>query len=156
MNFYEAAYWSLLPLSILIILLLLILFFSTPKTPGRDLDSTMTSQSTNLTIPLDYETDELRKELTAFGEPPGPITKTTKKLYIKKLIKYKRKTPKLLNPKENVISKYFSFVFYFLGFVLLTEVFIYGDSFAWSNQILLFLIVCCYRSKASVVNLVCI
>ncbi|XP_065363161.1 uncharacterized protein LOC135956555 [Calliphora vicina] len=76
----------------------------TPKTPGRDLDSTMTSQSTNLTIPLDYETDELRKELTAFGEPPGPITKTTKKLYIKKLIKYKRKTPKLLNPKENVIK----------------------------------------------------
>lgn len=78
------------------------------ETPGRDLDSTMTSQSTNITLPFDYETDTLRAELTAFGEPPGPITKTTKKLYIKKLIKYKRKTtnmPKNQNQKEN--SEYF-------------------------------------------------
>ncbi|XP_054728974.1 uncharacterized protein LOC129237983 isoform X2 [Anastrepha obliqua] len=49
--------------------------------------------STNITIPLDYETDELRAELTHFGDPPGPITKSTKKLYIKRLIKYRRNAP---------------------------------------------------------------
>lgn len=71
----------------------------------------MTSQSTNMTLPFDYETDTLRAELTAFGEPPGPITKTTKKLYIKRLIKYKRKTANMQemsknqNQKEN--SEYF-------------------------------------------------
>ncbi|KAM7349400.1 uncharacterized protein ACRADG_008381 isoform 2-T2 [Cochliomyia hominivorax] len=73
----------------------------TPKTPGRDLDTTMTSQSTNITLPLDYETDTLRAELTAFGEPPGPITKTTKKLYIKRLIKYKRKTTNMRELSDN-------------------------------------------------------
>lgn len=51
----------------------------------------LSSQSTALTLPpLDYDTDVLRAELTNFGEPPGPITKHTKKLYLKKLIKYKR------------------------------------------------------------------
>ncbi|XP_036317468.1 uncharacterized protein LOC118732439 [Rhagoletis pomonella] len=49
--------------------------------------------STNVTIPLDYETDELRAELTHYGDPPGPITKSTKKLYIKRLIKYRRNAP---------------------------------------------------------------
>lgn len=73
------------------------------------MDTTVTSQSTNITVPLDYETDTLRAELTAFGEPPGPITKTTKKLYIKRLIKYKRKTTNMKeftgNQKSNETSK---------------------------------------------------
>lgn len=46
---------------------------------------------TELTIPLDYDTDDLRTELTQFGEVPGPITKSTKRLYMKRLIKYQRK-----------------------------------------------------------------
>lgn len=46
---------------------------------------------TEYTIPLDYDTDALRVELTQFGEVPGPITKSTKRLYMKRLIKYKRK-----------------------------------------------------------------
>lgn len=62
------------------------------KTPGQDLDSTV---STNLDLPLDYETDALRRELTQLGAPVGPITKTTKRLYIKQLIKYKRNTEAL-------------------------------------------------------------
>lgn len=57
----------------------------------QSLNYSESSHSTNLTLPLDYETDALRKELTRLGEPPGPITKTTKRLYIKKLIKYQRK-----------------------------------------------------------------
>lgn len=54
-------------------------------------NASLSSQSTALTLPpLDYDTDVLRAELTNFGEPPGPITKHTKKLYLKKLVKYKR------------------------------------------------------------------
>uniref|UniRef100_A0A1I8MXZ7 LEM domain-containing protein n=1 Tax=Musca domestica TaxID=7370 RepID=A0A1I8MXZ7_MUSDO len=63
----------------------------TPRT-HHDGNTSMTSQSTNVTLPLDYETDTLRAELTIFGDPPGPITKTTKRLYLKRLMKYKRKT----------------------------------------------------------------
>ncbi|XP_017099146.2 ankyrin repeat and LEM domain-containing protein 1 [Drosophila bipectinata] len=66
------------------------------KTP--DLDSTV---STNLTLPLDYETDALRRELTQLGAPVGPITKTTKRLYIKQLIKYKRNTDALLAAQKH-------------------------------------------------------
>lgn len=69
----------------------------------------MTSQSTNVTLPLDYETDTLRAELTIFGDPPGPITKTTKRLYLKRLMKYKRKTELVeeikTRQKENEASK---------------------------------------------------
>ncbi|XP_055845450.1 ankyrin repeat and LEM domain-containing protein 1 [Episyrphus balteatus] len=58
-------------------------------------DESVTSVSTNLTVPLDYETEALRAELTHFGDPPGPITKSTKKLYIKRLTKYKRNTSQM-------------------------------------------------------------
>uniref|UniRef100_A0A182QTL7 LEM domain-containing protein n=1 Tax=Anopheles farauti TaxID=69004 RepID=A0A182QTL7_9DIPT len=51
----------------------------------------LTSLSTVLTLPpLDYDTDALRAELTTFGEPPGPITKSTKKLYLRKLVRFRR------------------------------------------------------------------
>ncbi|XP_075154754.1 uncharacterized protein LOC142228259 [Haematobia irritans] len=77
-----------------------------PETPKNyDGNTTATSQSTNVTIPLDYETDNLRNELTIFGDPPGPITKSTKRLYMKRLMKYKRKTELVeelkLRQKEN-------------------------------------------------------
>lgn len=58
-------------------------------------DESAISLSTNLTVPLDYETEALRAELTNFGDPPGPITKSTKKLYIKRLTKYKRNTSQM-------------------------------------------------------------
>lgn len=49
------------------------------------------SLSTIVTIPpLDYDTDTLRRELKNFGDNPGPITKSTKKLYLKKLVKFKK------------------------------------------------------------------
>ncbi|XP_055914802.1 ankyrin repeat and LEM domain-containing protein 1 [Eupeodes corollae] len=62
---------------------------------GKIHDESVTSVSTNLTVPLDYETEALRAELTQFGDPPGPITKSTKKLYIKRLTKYKRNTAQM-------------------------------------------------------------
>ncbi|XP_017012760.2 ankyrin repeat and LEM domain-containing protein 1 [Drosophila takahashii] len=70
----------------------------TPKEKKPDLDSTV---STNHTLPLDYETDALRRELTQLGAPVGPITKTTKRLYIKQLIKYKRNTEALLAAQKH-------------------------------------------------------
>lgn len=45
---------------------------------------------------MDYDTDALRAELTTFGENPGPITKSTKKLYMKRLLKIKRNPEKYL------------------------------------------------------------
>lgn len=49
------------------------------------------SVSTVVTMPpLDYDTDALRTELKSFGHIPGPITKNTKKLYLKKLVKFKK------------------------------------------------------------------
>ncbi|XP_065724311.2 ankyrin repeat and LEM domain-containing protein 1 [Drosophila suzukii] len=68
------------------------------KEKKPDLDSTV---STNHTLPLDYETDALRRELTQMGAPVGPITKTTKRLYIKQLIKYKRNTEALLAAQKH-------------------------------------------------------
>ncbi|XP_011206357.2 uncharacterized protein LOC105228280 [Bactrocera dorsalis] len=68
----------------------------------QNLDSTVSTNDTHI---LDYETDELRAELAQFGDPPGPITKSTKRLYIKRLIKYKRNAPDLqqinTNGKQN-------------------------------------------------------
>lgn len=76
----------------------------------KSLNYSQQSQSTNFTVPLDYETDALRTELNNLGEPPGPITKTTKRLYIKKLIKYKRKLKLIKELQEKSqdqqISKY--------------------------------------------------
>lgn len=39
---------------------------------------------------MDYDTDVLREELTLFGAAPGPIGKTTKKLYVKRLMNFQR------------------------------------------------------------------
>lgn len=46
---------------------------------------------TDVVLPSDYDTDDLRKELKGFGDIPGPITKNTKRLYLKRLIRYKRR-----------------------------------------------------------------
>lgn len=70
----------------------------TVPSPSVQLDS---SQSTELSLPLDYETDALRAELTQMGAPVGPITRTTKRLYIKQLIKYKRNTAALRAAQEH-------------------------------------------------------
>lgn len=59
------------------------------------------SVSTKVTLPpLDYDTDALRTELTELtGGAPGPITKNTKKLYLKQLVKLKKR-PDLIQDKR--------------------------------------------------------
>lgn len=49
------------------------------------------SESGTCAVPTDYDTDDLRKELKAFGDVPGPINKGTKRLYLKRLVRYKRR-----------------------------------------------------------------
>lgn len=51
---------------------------------------TASTISTEITIPLEYDTDHLRDELTQFGTRPGPISGTTKQLYLKRLMRLKR------------------------------------------------------------------
>lgn len=46
--------------------------------------------SDSFRLDTDYDTDVLREQLTQFGDAPGPITKNTKKLYLKRLVKYQR------------------------------------------------------------------
>lgn len=54
-------------------------------------NSTMSSIiSTAISVPLDYDTDALRDELKSFGCNPGPITMTTKRLYLRRLFRYKK------------------------------------------------------------------
>lgn len=54
-------------------------------------NSTMSSIiSTAISVPLDYDTDTLRDELKSFGCTPGPITKSTKRLYLRRLFRYKK------------------------------------------------------------------
>uniref|UniRef100_A0AAG5DLG4 LEM domain-containing protein n=1 Tax=Anopheles atroparvus TaxID=41427 RepID=A0AAG5DLG4_ANOAO len=67
-----------------------------PPPAAVGLNQSLTSQSTAVTLPpMDYDTDALRAELTNYGEPPGPITKHTKKLYLRKLIKFRRHPERL-------------------------------------------------------------
>lgn len=65
------------------------------------------SVSTKVTIPLDYDTDSLRTELRSLGGNPGPITKHTKRLYMKQLVKMKRQPEVVLNKKKVQICKDF-------------------------------------------------
>lgn len=58
--------------------------------------ASQSSITTKITLPpLDYDTDVLRTELKNFGQTPGPITKSTKRLYLKQLVKCKRDPEKM-------------------------------------------------------------
>lgn len=77
------------------------------KKSTENANETVLSDTTNITLPVDYETDALRAELTQFGETVGPITNSTKKLYLKRLVKYKRNPEKMAlirNVKQDASS----------------------------------------------------
>lgn len=59
---------------------------------------------TDLAVPSDYDTDDLRKELRRFGDVPGPITKNTKRLYLKRLIRYKRRPKQTTDNSKHAIK----------------------------------------------------
>ncbi|KAF7268345.1 hypothetical protein GWI33_018498 [Rhynchophorus ferrugineus] len=66
--------------------------------------STISSRRSTLPESLDYDTDTLRRELTQRGFPAGPITVTTKKVYLKKLYQLK-KSPVLVNNAKDLPNK---------------------------------------------------
>uniref|UniRef100_A0A336LT07 CSON003899 protein n=1 Tax=Culicoides sonorensis TaxID=179676 RepID=A0A336LT07_CULSO len=65
-------------------------FQETKNDQESDKNSTTSAGSTIFKLNTDYDTDLLRKELTQFGDVPGPITKSTKKLYLQRLVRYQR------------------------------------------------------------------
>lgn len=54
--------------------------------------SALTKLSGGSSLPesVEYDTDSLRKELTALGYSPGPITYSTKRVYLLKLQQLKK------------------------------------------------------------------
>lgn len=62
------------------------------------------SISTKITVPLDYDTDILQKELTTFGIKAGPITKSTKRVYLRQLVKFKKNPDRAKEHVEQVTS----------------------------------------------------
>lgn len=80
-----------------------------PKAKSEFLANTSAeSEITDFATPSDYDTDNLRQELKAFGDVPGPITKSTKKLYLKRLVRYKRRPQQTVNDgtKYTTCSEY--------------------------------------------------
>jgi hypothetical protein len=55
------------------------------------------STASDVSIPssLDYDTDLLRRKLKENGYIPGPIIPTTKRLYLRKLLRIQRKPVRL-------------------------------------------------------------
>lgn len=73
---------------------------------------TQSSVSTRVTLPpLNYDTDALRQEIkTLTGKNPGPITENTKHLYLKQMVKI-RKKPETETNKDEQVCKLTQFIF---------------------------------------------
>ncbi|KAK9875278.1 hypothetical protein WA026_007669 [Henosepilachna vigintioctopunctata] len=73
---------------------------------GSVVSSSKSSKMSSLPATVDYDTDTLRKELTNHGYNPGPITLTTKRIYLRKLkqLKSHPQEPIVSNTKERIYS----------------------------------------------------
>lgn len=79
-------------------------FLKTPSECNGSLKgSSISSKLSSLPETIDYDTDTLRKELTVHGYNPGPITVTTKRVYLKKLRQLKKQP--LIISQETVKKK---------------------------------------------------
>lgn len=78
--------------------------------------SALTKRSYGSSLPetIEYDTDSLRKELIAVGYSPGPITETTKRIYLKKLQQLKREP---LVVQNNTTINRGTFCFHLIYFV---------------------------------------
>ena len=82
----------------------------------RNLKCQSDGESTLSTIksipPLDYDTDTLKDELKSFGHTPGPITKSTKKVYLKQLMRFKKhpERPGIVEEDPSKISEWIFFI----------------------------------------------
>lgn len=64
-----------------------------------------TSSVSSLPLSVDYDTDNLRKELVNLRVNPGPITTSTKKLYLKKLCRLKKENPTTVTNIDKIKNK---------------------------------------------------
>lgn len=82
----------------------------TPSECSRSIRSgSFSSKMSSLPDTFDYDTDTLRMELTSQGFVPGPITLTTKRLYLKKLYHLKKiPISDIVNINSNIQQKKYS------------------------------------------------
>lgn len=79
--------------------------FSLVPEPEADVMSDISSAVSDVSsVPsaISYASDTLRTELTSFGYKPGPINKTTKRLYLKKLWRLKKANKRLPSAKKGL------------------------------------------------------
>lgn len=76
------------------------------QTADHNSSSESGTQTTESALPTDYDTDNLRQELRHFGDKPGPITKNTKRLYLKRLVRYKKRPQLIQRSRRIVRSEY--------------------------------------------------
>ncbi|XP_039288667.1 GATA zinc finger domain-containing protein 14-like [Nilaparvata lugens] len=65
---------------------------------ARSAATTEESESAVSSVDMAYETDELRRELRDYGLMAGPITNCTKRVYLRKLKRFRRKPKPLTQP----------------------------------------------------------
>ncbi|XP_025837623.1 uncharacterized protein LOC108735333 isoform X1 [Agrilus planipennis] len=66
----------------------------------KSMAATHSSKLSSLPASIDYDSDRLRKELQCSGFNPGPITATTKRLYLRKLLRLKKEQSQLISSFE--------------------------------------------------------
>lgn len=62
----------------------------------------------------DYSTDYIRQSLRTYGHPPGPLVPSTKRIYIRKLNRIKKKNTEHTNDDKiiNILSGIFLNIVY--------------------------------------------
>lgn len=73
---------------------------------GSMISSSMSSKVSSIPASIDYDSDTLRKELTSAGYNPGPITFTTKRVYLRKLMQLKKNPITFVVNRENTKKIY--------------------------------------------------
>ncbi|RZF34916.1 hypothetical protein LSTR_LSTR011410 [Laodelphax striatellus] len=74
----------------------------------RCVTTTDESESAVSSVEMAYETDELRRELRDYGLMAGPITKGTKRVYLRKLKRFRRKpkpSPQLISSRPEYCAE---------------------------------------------------
>lgn len=101
----------------------MIILFDYSDYAGSIVSSSICSKLSSLPATADYDTDTLRKELTTHGYNPGPITFTTKKVYLRKLkqiIKHPPNPTQIQTTRKGISIYYFNFdIFHISSFYLL-------------------------------------
>lgn len=83
---------------------------------NKSTSSKANTVASSLPTTIDYDTETLRTELTFRGEAPGPITSTTKRTYLKRLLRL-QKIPAIDSPPVNTCNRGNTFLTYLIWFL---------------------------------------